>query len=121
MAHPGRHTSQPRKLVSVNENENVHYTLECNKKKLYNNKKPVKNVNGKTAQSCVAYFIRNGSLKPRDMVNIARIAETTTERTASPIYVKLLGHQADKRHIHCPTDQRHFISERIAVLTKRCI
>ena len=78
VAHPERHTSQLRKLVSVNKNENVHYTLECNKKKLYDNKEPVKNVSAKTARSCVAYFIRSGSLKPGEMVNIAWIAETTT-------------------------------------------
>jgi hypothetical protein len=78
VAHPERHTSQLRKLVSVNKNENVQYTLECNKKKLYDNKEPVKNVSAKTARSCVAYFIRSGSLKPGEMVNIAWIAETTT-------------------------------------------
>jgi hypothetical protein len=79
----------------------------------------MKNVSGKTTSSCIAYFKWSRSLKPGDMVNITRVAETTTERTASPIYVKLLGHQADKRHIHCPTDQQHIISKHIAVLTKR--
>jgi hypothetical protein len=72
----------------VNKNENVQYTLGCNKNKLCNNKEPVmKSVSGKTARSCAAYFRRRGSLKPRDMVNIIR---TQKEQLNVPLaqYVK---------------------------------